>query len=94
MRTSQILALLAIALGLVAGLLMWVLLMAGSANSSARLYAVISRVNIALLASMGLGLVGGGVCVYLGKSVPAIVLGVLPIVVGVVGLVLVDRVSR
>jgi len=94
MRTSTILAILAIGLGLFVGTLMWVLLVAGAANASGRLMAAITRVNIALLASMALALVGGGVCAYLGRGIPAIVLGLLPIVVGVVGLVIVDRVSR
>ena len=94
MRTSTILAMLSIGLGLVAGVLVWVLLMAGSANASARLMAAITRVNIALLASMGLALIGGGACVYFGKGIPAIVLGLLSVVVGAVGLVVVDRVSR
>jgi hypothetical protein len=87
------LAVLAIGAGCVAAVLVWVLMMAGSANASPRLLAAISRMTYVLGASVVLCVAGGGAAVYFGRPWVAAGLGVMPVVVGVVALMVVDRAS-
>ena len=91
---STSLALVAIAAGCVVALLVWVLMMAGSANASPKLLAVIARMTYVLGGSVVLSVAGGGAAAYLGRPWVAGGLGVVPVLVGVVALVVIDRESR
>lgn len=94
MKVSTSLALVAIAAGCVVALLVWVLMVAGSANASPKLLAVIVRMTYVLGGSVVLSVAGGGAAACFGRPWVAGGLGVVPVLFGVVALVVIDRASR